>query len=209
MMKTDVRIIAATHKDLESMIEAADFREDLYYRLNVFPIEMPPLKERIEDIPLLLNELIARLENEKRGSIRFNSAAIMSLCRHEWPGNVRELANLVERMAIMHPYGVVGVQELPNKFRHIDGFEEDHEINLPVEVPATTSSNVMDPDAPALLPVNGIDLKDYLGRLEKSLISQALDDANGVVARAAEKLSLRRTTLVEKMRKLGLSKDKA
>lgn len=209
MMKTDVRIIAATHKDLESMIESGDFREDLYYRLNVFPIEMPPLKERIEDIPLLLNELIARLENEKRGSIRFNSAAIMSLCRHEWPGNVRELANLVERMAIMHPYGVVGVQELPNKFRHIDGFEEDNEVNLPVEVPASTGSNVMDPDAPALLPVNGIDLKDYLGRLEKSLISQALDDANGVVARAAEKLTLRRTTLVEKMRKLGLNKDKA
>lgn len=207
-MKTDVRIIAATHKDLESMIESGDFREDLYYRLNVFPIEMPPLKERIEDIPLLLNELIARLENEKRGSIRFNSAAIMSLCRHEWPGNVRELANLVERMAIMHPYGVVGVQELPNKFRHIDGFEEDNEVNLPVEVPASTGSNVMDPDAPALLPVNGIDLKDYLGRLEKSLISQALDDSNGVVARAAEKLSLRRTTLVEKMRKLGLNKDK-
>lgn len=209
MMKTDVRIIAATHKNLESMIESGDFREDLYYRLNVFPIEMPPLKDRIEDIPLLLNELIARLENEKRGSIRFNSAAIMSLCRHEWPGNVRELANLVERMAIMHPYGVVGVQELPNKFRHIDGFEEDNEMDLPVEVPSATSSNVMDPDAPALLPVNGIDLKDYLGRLEKSLISQALDDSNGVVARAAEKLSLRRTTLVEKMRKLGLNKDKA
>jgi len=111
-------------------------------------------------------------------------------------------------MAIMHPYGVVGVQELPNKFRHIDGFEEDNEMDLPVEVPSATSSNVMDPDAPALLPVNGIDLKDYLGRLEKSLISQALDDSNGVVARAAEKLSLRRTTLVEKMRKLGLNKDK-
>ncbi len=207
-LKTDVRIIAATHKDLENMIEDGSFREDLYYRLNVFPIEMPPLKERIEDVPLLLNELISRLENEKRGSIRFNSAAIMSLCRHEWPGNVRELANLVERMAIMHPYGVVGVQELPNKFRHIEGFEEDPEMNVPVEIPNTVSTGVVDPDATALLPVNGIDLKDYLSRLEKSLISQALDDANGVVARAAEKLSLRRTTLVEKMRKLGLNKEK-
>ena len=207
-IKTDVRIIAATHKDLEAMIEDNSFREDLYYRLNVFPIEMPPLKERIEDIPLLLNELISRLENEKRGSIRFNSAAIMSLCRHEWPGNVRELANLVERMAIMHPYGVVGVQELPKKFRHIEGFEEDEALDVPVDVSGNASSGVMDPDAPALLPVNGIDLKDYLGRLEKSLITQALDDSNGVVARAAEKLSLRRTTLVEKMRKMGLGKDK-
>ncbi|RUP89168.1 sigma-54-dependent Fis family transcriptional regulator, partial [Corynebacterium propinquum] len=105
----DVRIIAATHKNLESMIEVGSFREDLYYRLNVFPIEMAPLRERVEDIPLLMNELISRMEHEKRGSIRFNSAAIMSLCRHGWPGNVRELANLVERMAIMHPYGVIGV----------------------------------------------------------------------------------------------------
>jgi sigma-54 specific flagellar transcriptional regulator A len=91
------------------MIEIGTFREDLYYRLNVFPIEMAPLRERVEDIPLLMNELISRMEHEKRGSIRFNSAAIMSLCRHGWPGNVRELANLVERMAIMHPYGVIGV----------------------------------------------------------------------------------------------------
>ena len=108
-IKTDVRIITATHRDLDTMIREGSFREDLYYRLNVFPIEMPPLRERVEDIPLLLNELVTRLENEKRGSIRFNSAAIMSLCRHEWAGNVRELANLVERMAILHPYGVVGV----------------------------------------------------------------------------------------------------
>ncbi|MEC7472207.1 MAG: sigma-54 dependent transcriptional regulator, partial [Pseudomonadota bacterium] len=116
----DVRIIAATHKNLEKMIEEGTFREDLYYRLNVFPIEMAPLRERVEDIPLLMNELISRMEHEKRGSIRFNSAAIMSLCRHDWPGNVRELANLVERMAIMHPYGVIGVMELPKKFRHVD-----------------------------------------------------------------------------------------
>ena len=99
----DVRIIAATHKNLEKMIEDGTFREDLYYRLNVFPIEMA--RARVEDIALLLNELISRMEHEKRGSIRFNSAAIMSLCRHDWPGNVRELANLVERLAIMHPYG--------------------------------------------------------------------------------------------------------
>lgn len=96
----DVRVIAATHKHLEDMIESGDFREDLYYRLNVFPIEMPALRERVEDIPLLINELISRMEKEKRGSLRMNSAAIMSLCRHDWPGNVRELANLVERLAI-------------------------------------------------------------------------------------------------------------
>ncbi len=203
-IKTDVRIIAATHKHLEDMITDGGFREDLYYRLNAFPIEMPPLRERVEDIPLLMNELITRLENEKRGSIRFNSAAIMSLCRHEWAGNVRELANLVERMAILHPYGVVGVQELPKKFRHVD--EGDEGLILPDMDGGDGMPTVANVDSTALLPVNGIDLKEYLTNLERSLIQQALDDSVGVVARAAEKLKIRRTTLVEKMRKYDLQR---
>lgn len=203
-LKADVRIIAATHKDLEKAIEEGGFREDLYYRLNVFPIEMPPLRERTEDIPLLLNELISRIENEKRGSIRFNSAAIMALCRHSWSGNVRELANLVERLVITHPYGVVGVNDLPKRFRHVDEEEEamfeEQEAGKPV---------MLGQDTTALLPVNGIDLKEYLGSLESNLIKQALDDCNGVVARAAEKLKIRRTTLVEKMRKYEMHKKES
>jgi len=206
----DVRIIAATHKNLESMIEVGAFREDLYYRLNVFPIEMAPLRERVEDIPLLMNELISRMEHEKRGSIRFNSAAIMSLCRHAWPGNVRELANLVERMAIMHPYGVIGVVELPKKFRYVDDEDEQlvdslrSDMEERVEINNATTDFVA--SANAMLPPEGLDLKDYLGGLEQGLIQQALDDANGIVARAAERLRIRRTTLVEKMRKYGMSR---
>ncbi|WP_297792118.1 sigma-54 dependent transcriptional regulator [uncultured Marinobacter sp.] len=206
-LSADVRVIAATHKNLEDMIETGDFREDLYYRLNVFPIEMPSLRERVEDIPLLINELISRMEKEKRGSLRLNSAAIMSLCRHDWPGNVRELANLVERLAIMHPYGVIGVQELPKKFRYVDDYDENRPVEdsgMPSGVPGLVGL-----DAPALLPVNGIDLKDYLSNLEKQLIQQALDEASGVVARAAEKLRIRRTTLVEKVRKYGLREEES
>ncbi len=203
-LKANVRVIAATHKNLEKMIEDGSFREDLYYRLNVFPIDMPSLRERVEDLPLLLNELISRLENEKRGSIRFNSAAIMSLCRHEWHGNVRELANLVERLAILHPYGVIGVNELPKKFRHVD--EDDEQYTPPVVADVTQNEGLAGVDSPALLPVNGLDLREYLSDLECSLIQQALDDANGVVARAAEKLSIRRTTLVEKMRKYNINR---
>lgn len=205
-LQADVRIIAATHKNLEEMIESGDFREDLYYRLNVFPIEMPPLRERSEDVPLLINELISRMEQEKRGSLRFNSAAILSLCRHEWPGNVRELANLVERLAIMNPYGVVGISELPQKFRHVEEGEED----LPEPPPAYKGEpGLVGMNQPALLPVNGLDLKEYLANLEKDLIKQALEDTDGVVARAAEKLHLRRTTLVEKVRKYGLNIDES
>eukprot|EP01133_Synstelium_polycarpum_P008869 gene8869-10399_t len=204
----DVRIIAATHKNLESMIEVGSFREDLYYRLNVFPIEMAPLRERVEDIPLLMNELISRMEHEKRGSIRFNSAAIMSLCRHGWPGNVRELANLVERMAIMHPYGVIGVVELPKKFRYVDDEDEQLVDSLRSDLEERVAINGHTPDfgSTAMLPPEGLDLKDYLGSLEQGLIQQALDDANGIVARAAERLRIRRTTLVEKMRKYGMSR---
>ena len=203
----DVRIIAATHKNLESMIEVGSFREDLYYRLNVFPIEMAPLRERVEDIPLLMNELISRMEHEKRGSIRFNSAAIMSLCRHGWPGNVRELANLVERMAIMHPYGVIGVVELPKKFRYVDDEDEQlNDIRSDMEERVAINGHTPDFASTAMLPPEGLDLKDYLGNLEQGLIQQALDDANGIVARAAERLRIRRTTLVEKMRKYGMSR---
>ena len=219
---TDVRIIAATHKNLEAMIEEGTFREDLFYRLNVFPIEMPSLRQRSEDIPLLINELISRLEHEKRGSVRFNSASIMSLCRHDWMGNVRELANLVERVAILHPFGVIGVNELPEKFRHVE-FEETPRLSANDQSQLSTDplspnmsnpgmSNIVPLDLPTMrqslvLPSDGIDLKDYMTTLESSLIQQALDDSRGVVARAAERLHIRRTTLVEKMRKYGLNRE--
>lgn len=203
----DVRIIAATHRNLEQMIAANNFREDLYYRLNVFPIELPSLKNRSEDIPLLINELVSRMESEQRGSIRFNSAAIMSLCQHDWSGNVRELANLVERMAIMHPYGVIGVQDLPSKYRHVDVIEEEFAYAAPqpqANLPA--GANYVSMNDTPLLPEQGIDLREYINKLEMSLIQQALNDCGGVVARAADRLCVRRTTLVEKMRKYDMQR---
>ncbi len=203
-IEVDVRIIAATHKHLEDMIEAGTFREDLYYRLNVFPIEMPSLKERPDDIPLMINELVNNMEKQSRGSIRLSSAAILSLCRHEWPGNVREMANLLERLAIMFPYGVIGVQDLPENFRYLDSLNQDDDglTDLFPDSIQPACSNLT--EDLAVLPVGGLNLKDYLTRLEKSLIQQALSDCNSVVARAADKLQIRRTTLVEKMRKYGL-----
>lgn len=203
----DVRVIAATHKNLEQMIEQGGFREDLFYRLNVFPIDMPAMRERIEDLPLLLNELITRMEKEKRGSIRFSTSAIMSLCQHEWPGNVRELANLVERMAIMHPHGVIGVGELPRKFRYVEDDQDDlRQLREEEDERGEAFSGLVGLDSPAFLPPEGLDLKEYLAGLEQTLIQQALDESNGVVARAAERLKIRRTTLVEKMRKYGLNR---
>lgn len=203
-LEADVRVIAATHKNLEDMIETGDFREDLYYRLNVFPIEMPPLRDRIEDLSLLLEELVGRLQEQGLDSVKLHPAAIDSLKQHSWPGNVRELSNLLERLAIMYPEGVVGVSELPEKFQYID--EPDPER---YQIDAGTESVEISPHVtPALdlLPEGGVDLKEHLELIEKSLIEQALSRNSGVVARAAETLHIRRTTLVEKMRKFGIQR---
>lgn len=208
---SNVRIVAATHRDLEQAIIDGRFREDLYYRLNVFPIEMPPLRERIEDIPLLVSELITRLECDARGSVRLTQGTMMALCRYSWPGNVRELANLIERLVIMYPQGVVDFQDLPAKFRELT--EELSLDPAALEVPMMSSMVMreMPPLEPLVdgmprLPAEGLDLKEYLADLERHFIQQALDDADGIVAHAANRLRLRRTTLVEKMRKYGMQR---
>lgn len=206
----DVRVVAATHRNLEEMIKEGKFREDLYYRLQVFPIEMPALRDRIEDIPLLINELIARLENEKRGSVRFTPAATMALCQYRWPGNVRELSNLLERLVIIYPYGVVDVGDLPEKFRpasNISEIQAEQSAAMPANFEPHLAAS--DTNYGARLPRDGIDLKEHISSLECSLIKQALDEAGGVVAHAAKRLKMRRTTLVEKLRKYGLQRSES
>ncbi len=199
----DVRIVAATHRNLEKSIAEERFREDLFYRLNVFPIELSPLRERTEDIPLLTTDLISRIENEKRGSVRLTPAAITALSHYAWPGNVRELANLIERLAILYPYGVVDVKDLPEKFR--EGVDISQlETALPKVIIA--DSDMGSVRHVARLPSDGIDLKEHLCNLEQELIKQALEEANGVVAHAAKRLQMRRTTLVEKLRKYGMQR---
>ena len=199
-IQVDVRIIAATHRNLEKLIKEDRFREDLFYRLNVFPIEMPPLKDRIDDIPLLVNELVARIENEKRSSIRFTPGAMMALCQYRWPGNVRELSNLIERLIIMHPYGIVDVSDLPEKFQALAESKgtkpiEFEQVIAPVEL-----------NSAPRLPRDGLNLKEHLNDMEFTLIKQALDEAGGIVAHAAKRLNMRRTTLVEKLRKHGIQR---
>lgn len=203
-INADVRIIAATHRDLEAGIRDGVFREDLYYRLNVFPIELPPLRERREDIPFLVEELSARIGREKGINVRVSRDALAVLAGYPWPGNVRELANVIERMAIMHGDSPIGAGDLPQRLRQAaggpaDGADADCDLPLPAFVP------LLDGVA-ARLPAAGINLKDYLEDLERNYIVQALGEANDVVAHAAELLNMRRTTLVEKMRKYGLQR---
>jgi sigma-54 specific flagellar transcriptional regulator A len=203
-LKADVRIVAATHRDLEEEITEGRFREDLYYRLNVFPIEMPALRERSEDIGLLIKELITRMEHEQRGSVRLTPAAVNALTHYPWPGNVRELSNLMERLIIMFPYGVVDVRDLPEKFRGRVADEETLISELSGEFAQPLDTDLA---SAVRLPREGLDLKEHLNQLEYSLIKQALDEADGIVAHAAKRLAMRRTTLVEKMRKFGLQRQ--
>ncbi|GAB7230407.1 sigma-54 dependent transcriptional regulator [Vibrio rotiferianus] len=222
-IKVNVRVVAATHRNLERMIEEGSFREDLYYRLNVFPIEMPALKSRKQDIPLLLQELMARLEAEGGLPICFTPRAINSLMEHHWPGNVRELANLVERMVILYPNSLVDVNHLPTKYRYSDIPEFQPEGNPFTSVEEQERDVFQDifsedfnfdeqsdldhnHNAPQALPPEGVNLKELLADLEVNMISQALEAQGGVVARAADMLGMRRTTLVEKMRKYNLQR---
>ena len=208
-ISVDVRIIAATHRHLDVEVKENRFREDLFYRLNVFPIEMPALRHRLEDIPLLVNELIARLENDKRGSVRLSPNAIQSLMKCQWTGNVRELANLMERLCILFPYGVVDIKDLPSEYQHSEGLTcySKPELADRIKTAPDLQANVIDSEGPiSALPEKGVNLKEFVKKLEISYIEQALSEEDWVVARAAKRLGMRRTTLVEKMRKYSLQK---
>lgn len=190
---TDVRIIAATHHDLEAAMETAKFREDLFYRLDEFSIRMPPLRERVEDIPILVRTLIKRLENE-RGTLQIGNTIIEALQYYTWPGNVRELSNAIERLRVLHRNARAELSSLPEKI-----------LQARLTPMAVSSSAGGEPSGKSgmgiQLPDSGLDLKEYLSAIELYLIREALDRANGVVAQAAKLLGLGRTTLVEKLRK--------
>jgi len=215
------------------------FREDLYHRLNVFPIEMPALRTRIEDLPLLVRDFIAHNIAEGRGQVQLSPLSLAALSLYRWTGNVRELANLIERLSIVCSGRVAHVGDLPAKYRPSDwtAVTEPPQISLAEQhshIPASLEFLFGDEGTPellsagalvevaetqqlppratapagitdaALLPAAGIDLRAHLTQIERRLIEQALERSHGTVAHAARLLGLRRTTLVEKLRKLGL-----
>ena len=181
--RVDVRVIAATNQNLEEAIEDRRFRADLYYRLNVIPLEVPPLRERNEDIPSLVEhflEMMARERGSEVGAI--SEEALELLCKHDWPGNVRELENLIERLTVLRGKGRIEVSDLPAvPFR--SGTPRPSSLRLPNE---------------------GLSLRAEVERLENDLILQALDKTQGNKNRAARLLGLNRTTLLEKIKKKGL-----
>ena len=211
-IRCNVRIIAATHRNLEQAIECGAFREDLFHRINVFPIEMPALRARIEDLPLLVRDFSAHNITEGRGHVQLAPRALAALARHRWPGNVRELANLIERLSIVCAGRIAAVADLPPKYRPCDtaSAAEDEARPASAVLPEAPAAHEETPSAfedsgSAQLPADGIDLRIHLLCIERSLIEQALERCGGTVAHAARLLNLRRTTLVEKLRKLGMT----
>lgn len=194
---SNVRIVAATHQDLQKSIVECKFRMDLYYRLNVFPIELEPLRNRPEDIEFFLHEFSKKMELEYGRIINFDDSAVQTLKTHPLPGNVRELENLVERLAILYPGETISKSKLPVHYQQGSNSE-----NLSV---AKSSTLTIAPSPPEITKVEN--LKEYMTTLEKSIIEKALSESNGIVAKAAKSLSLRRTTLVEKIRKLEIQQS--
>ena len=188
-IKVDIRVIAATHRDLDKAMKEKKFREDLYYRLNVIPVVVPPLRERKSDIPLLVSCFTDEFNSEKGKNISdISGKALEVFLKYNWPGNVRELKNMIERLVVLKCNGVIELEDLPEKLR-IACSDSGGEHELPF----------------VKLPEDGTSFSTMVTNFEKQLILQALDKSSGVKNRAAKLLNMNRTTLVEKIKKLEIN----
>lgn len=196
-IKVDVRIIAATNRDLEELTRIGKFRDDLFYRLNVVQIHIPPLRERREDIPLLLDYYINEFSKKmKRNPFEFTAEAMEHLINYNWPGNVRELRNLVESLMILVRGNRVNVSDLPERFLTRSQYPESIKITEREEL-----------EHYLLQGKDEINLEKTLYRIEKALILRALKKAKGTKSKAAKLLGIKRTTLIEKLKRMGLDQE--
>jgi transcriptional regulator with PAS, ATPase and Fis domain len=185
-ISVDVRIIAATNQNLEQAVADKKFREDLFYRINVIPITLPPLRERDTDIEILANHFLKRFNHlNKKGIARISPEALSCIMRYPWPGNVRELENLMEMLVVMKEKGDIEVGDLPPKLLRHKGADAAN--------PRHTE-----------LPAAGLNFNELVGQFEKDLLIQALRKSRGVKNRAAKLLQLNRTTLVEKLKRFNI-----
>jgi DNA-binding NtrC family response regulator len=184
VVRVDVRVVAASNKDLAAEVTAGRFREDLFYRLNVIPLTMPALRERRSDIPILVRHFLAIHNRVRRGRpLTISDEAMVQLWEYDWPGNVRELENLVHRVAVLADDPIVGVADLPPAIRALSGLR-----------PATR----------IVLDDGGLDLTAAVEDFEQRLIAEALRRTKGNKQAAARLLGLKRTTLIAKLRRRGL-----
>ena len=208
-VKVNIRFITATHRNLEDEIKEGRFREDLYYRLNIIPIVIPPLRDRQSDIPLLVQHFLKKCnENKGQQAKVISDATIQMLANYSWPGNIRELGNFIERMVVLSVGDNITPRDLPEKVLG----EVPRESLPPMEKPGHELSptemlqNGLKRSFFIGLPEGGINLKKAVEEFERGLITEALDKTNWVKNKAAGLLELNRTTLVEKIKKMGLKR---
>jgi len=208
-VKVNIRFITATHRNLEDEIKEGRFREDLYYRLNIIPIVIPPLRDRQSDIPLLVQHFLKKCnENQGQQAKVISDATIQMLANYSWPGNIRELGNFIERMVVLSVGDNITPRDLPEKVLG----EVPRESLPPMEKPGHELSptemlqNGLKRSFFIGLPEGGINLKNAVEEFERGLIIEALDKTNWVKNKAAGLLELNRTTLVEKIKKMGLKR---
>ncbi len=221
-IKIDLRLICATHRDLEKKVESGEFRADLFFRINVLPINVPSLAERRTDIPNLQNTLLTNMKIDQTLKPIFTPDAITALCKHNWPGNVRELKNVIERACIIFPGKEITASNIyENLLRlKVPTVAEEQEAlwEMTSDLSGITNleENELSNNLEDYLPhpknyknwfsfYDEIDLRRHLQDVEIVLIQEALEKTNSKVALAADKLKLRRTTLIEKMKKYSIS----
>jgi sigma-54 specific flagellar transcriptional regulator A len=186
-IKTDARIIAATHRDLEEEVQKGNFREDLFYRLYVIPVMLPTLQERKGDIPYLISYFFEEFSKKKdSAAAKLSDEAMKILVNYSWPGNVRELRNLIERLVVLHEGDIILPEDLPEKIRTESGQQPQRRAEANGE---------------------GISFNTAVSEFEKALILSALEKTNWVKNKAAQLLKIKRTTLVEKIKRYNLDKD--
>ena len=210
----DFRLVCATHRDLTQAVERGEFRADLFFRISVFPLTVPPLAERTADIPLILARMISdRLaEHPALDAPHFDAAAIRALSAHGWPGNVRELKNVLMRAFVMFPGRMITARHVRDNLLGMQMPDMDSDgTDLMPEPPSPCGAGLPDPSRfhEALSRLTDLDLRGYIRDIEVALIEAALDKRQGNVAQAAEALRLRRTTLIEKMKKFGIRRGLA
>lgn len=199
----DVRIVAATHRDLEQLVREGKFREDLYYRLTVVPLLLPPLRERREDISILIETFTKAFNRGRKHTLNgFGDEALGALMSYPWPGNVRELENLIQRLVVLHGGEVVGLDDLPTKYvAHYQGLHQS---------PAVDQEQLLDSALPETVwNTERINFNEIVDGIERQLISQALARTGGNKKEAAKLLNLKRTTLIEKIKKKEMEFDMA
>ena len=204
----DIRVITATHRNLEESIKEGSFREDLFYRLNIIPINLPPLRERKTDIPLLADHFLKQF-NRTAIHKTISDEAMQFLVNYSWPGNIRELANFIERMVVLSIGSTITPRDLPEKLlgdtpkEKWQPLEEDEEGN-----PAQILQQSLGQSFHVGIPEEGINLKKTVEEFEKELLLEALEKTGWVKNKAANLLGLNRTTLVEKLKKMKITRPK-